>query len=210
MTSADPSSANPNFILALLRSRKRFEALRQFTLESGQAEIERQSRQRKDRSKEASNTSNSAHSPTDASRQRSSLQDVPEESSAFAIGDDEDSDDGGKPATASPSTQNSRQASVSSSIDDTVPLQLRGMSEKARGKLPAGAPSVQRQNSSTALSRSNTLSNFEGGFRPTPEWVSLHLHSPFYFTIIAHAYDRCLGGIMGAGTAVAYHPHPDF
>ncbi len=47
---------------------------------------------------------------------------------------------------------------------------LRGMSEKARGKLPAGAQSFARQNSSTSLS-SPTAYTSRSGFTPTSEWL---------------------------------------
>jgi hypothetical protein len=65
---------------------------------------------------------------------------VPEEDGTFAIGDDEDDDDDdddhqSTPAESTPTEQPSRASSVSSGIDE-VPQQLRGMSEKARGKMP--------------------------------------------------------------------------
>lgn len=71
------------------------------------------------------------------SHHRSSLTDVPEEDT-FAIGDDEeDSEDEDQPTPAqTPNEAPSRASSVSSSVDDAVPVQLRGMSEKARGKMP--------------------------------------------------------------------------
>jgi hypothetical protein len=66
---------------------------------------------------------------------------VPEDGT-FAIGDDEDddTDDDRQPTPAESATTEqhtpSRASSVSSSVDDAVPTQLRGMSEKARGKMP--------------------------------------------------------------------------
>lgn len=67
------------------------------------------------------------------------LSNVPEEDT-FAIGDDDDEDSDGEeratPAASPPTDHPSRASSISSSIDDTVPTQLRGMSEKARGKMP--------------------------------------------------------------------------
>lgn len=71
------------------------------------------------------------------SHQRS-LSDVPEDG-AFAIGDDDDDSDAEPrptPTESNASKQPSRASSVSSSVDDAVPTQLRGMSEKARGKMP--------------------------------------------------------------------------
>ncbi|KAI9747794.1 MAG: hypothetical protein M1815_003902 [Lichina confinis] len=175
-------SGNTTFVLALLRSRKKVEALRLFTLECGETDIERHHRQKKEAvhgSTSASPTpagsSDGIRNPTGTHARLSALQDVPEENNAFAIGDDEDSEDdqaSQTPARASPLTQEARSASVSSSIDETVPPQVRGMSEKARGKMPAGAPSFSRQNSTTSLGRAMTgMSGHDGGFEPTTEWV---------------------------------------
>ena len=100
------------------------------------------------------------------------------ESLRSAIGDDEDSDDEGqaKPTPSQSSVQseqNSRAASVSESTEDAVPTQLRGMSEKARGKLPAGQNSFSRH-SSTASLNNLALSTIapNGTFEPTIAWVS--------------------------------------
>lgn len=96
----------------------------------------------------------------------------------FAIGDDEDSDEEAEvantPSQSSPSVRASRTPSVSSSVDESVPLQLRGMSEKARGKMPVGQPSFSRQNSTTSLSShmAAVTSSNAGGFTPTTPWVS--------------------------------------
>jgi hypothetical protein len=64
---------------------------------------------------------------------------VPEDGT-FAVGDDEDDDTDDDhrptPAESTPTDYPSRASSVSSSVDDAVPSQLRGMSEKARGKMP--------------------------------------------------------------------------
>ncbi|CAO2647275.1 Nn.00g081970.m01.CDS01 [Neocucurbitaria sp. VM-36] len=148
---------NPNLVYAIVRSRKRFQALRDFTLESGQEELERQNQLRKEGSEEFQRAASidSLRSPT-VSR-TPTLGNVPEEDSAFAIGDDDDSD-AEEPRTPeqprspvqSPSGA-SRSASIASSVDESVPLQLRGMSEKARGKMPVGQPTFSRQNSMTSL-----------------------------------------------------------
>ena len=106
------------------------------------------------------------------------LTNVPEEDSAFAIGDD-DSDENGDaeshptPSQSSPSAQYSRTPSEDSTIDESLPAQLHGMSEKARGKLPAGQPSFSRQNSTTSLSpqTGNVLAS-PSSFDPSPQWVS--------------------------------------
>ncbi|KAF2437046.1 hypothetical protein EJ08DRAFT_577554 [Tothia fuscella] len=180
-------SKNPNLIYAILRSKKRFQALREFTLEGGQEEIERLNQQRKEQAEAASirgahrtNSMDSTRSPV--SSRAPNLSDVPEEHSAFAIGDDDDSDNEGNTPTSPQmrssraefrSVNSSRAASVSSSTaDESVPLQLRGMSEKARGKMPVGAPSFSRTNSISSLhSLTPTITNNGGGFQPSSEWI---------------------------------------
>ncbi len=83
----------------------------------------------------------SIRSPTLSHQRAPTLGDVPEDGT-FAIGDDEDEDEDTDddhrptPAESTPTDQPSRASSVSSSMDETVPIQLRGMSEKARGKMP--------------------------------------------------------------------------
>lgn len=182
-----PLLANPKFILAVIRSRKQFEALRLFTLESGQAEIDRQERQRKENvAGEANRRNPSRHRHADGGRntsgshmRRRSLQEVPEEGNSASAADENEADDGFDYGRRSAS----RTPSLSSLVDDTVPLQLRGMSEKARGKLPANMPSFSRQNSSTSLGRPPASANSvaDAGFMPSAEWVSLT--QPFF---VAH------------------------
>src|ERR1700761_7642313 len=90
---------NPHLILALLKSKKRFRALREFTLESGQEELERLKREKKEADELASlslsreNSLDTTRSPAVA--RAPTLSNVPEENSAFAIGDDDDSDNEG-------------------------------------------------------------------------------------------------------------------
>lgn len=170
---------NPHLVLAILRSKLRFQALRDFTLEAGQEELERLKAKM-----EAETASLSRQSSIDSTRsppaaRTPSLGNVPEEDSAFAIGDDDDDSDDDRvttPIRAQSSTQSmhsSRAASISSSAEDAVPLQLRGMSEKARGKMPVGQPSFSRQNSTTSLnSLTPTTLGINGSFTPTTEWVS--------------------------------------
>ena len=180
---------NKRFIQAVFKSRKRFEALRSFTLESGQEEIERQ----KQRQKDIADGSLPANSPTHNSRNGSmdsvrtpasarspALSNVPEEGGAFAIGDDDDDSDDDEdhemlptPSHSSPSGHDSRTPSIASSADEPLPSQIRGMSEKARGKMPAGQTSFSRQNSTTSLG------NYQPsalpptvGFQPSAQWVS--------------------------------------
>ncbi|KAH8731937.1 high-temperature-induced dauer-formation protein-domain-containing protein [Phaeosphaeriaceae sp. PMI808] len=149
---------NPNLIYAIVRSCKRFQALRDFTLESGQEEIERQNQQRKEGTGDLqrANSIDSLRSPTIS--RTPTLGNVPEENSAFAIGDDNDSDAEDPHATEPPQSPiqspsgASRSTSIASSMDESVPLQIRGMSEKARGKMPVGQPAFSRQNSISSLS----------------------------------------------------------
>ena len=178
---------NPNLVYAIIRSKKKFQALRDFTLESGQEEIERQNQLRKESNgAELSRQTSidSLRSPTGA--RTPSLGNVPEENSAFAIGSDDEESDAEEtsppPQTTSPvqsptsggSRGASRSASIASSVDDTVPLQLRGMSEKARGKMPVGQPTFSRQNSMTSLASVNATPSLGVNefFSPSVTWVS--------------------------------------
>ena len=179
---------NPNLVFSIIRSKKRFQALRDFTLESGQEEIERQNQLRKEQGSDTgtnrrADSIDNLRSPI--SSRTPTLSNVLEDNSAFAIGDDEDSEDEGAHGPAHPrspvqpqSGTNSRTASISSSVDDAVPLQLRGMSEKARGKMPVGQPSFSRQNSTTSLNSVSTptLGSNEF-FTPSAAWVRKFLTS---------------------------------
>jgi hypothetical protein len=178
-------TANPNLIYAILKSKKRIDALRAFTLESGQQEIERMARRRKEILSGASETFTSpsrvdstdgiVRGPTSRSNS-TALSNVPEEDGTFAIGDSEDSeDDDLNQPTPSQSLRNSRTPSVASSADDSMPIQLRGMSEKARGKMPAGSSSFSRQNSTTSRPSHNLTSPIHTtgptDFTPTTFWI---------------------------------------
>jgi hypothetical protein len=131
----------------------------------------------------------SIQSPTVGHRRQSTLTNVPEEEDAFAIGDDEDdhdTDDDHQPTPAHsiPSESPSRASSVSSPIDDAVPIQLRGMSEKARGKMPAGTPTFSRQNSTTSLGSHTTGLGPNGLFEPSAEWIDTWLPELSLHTIL--------------------------
>lgn len=98
--------------------------------------------------------------------------DAPEDNT-FAIGDDEeDSDDETRPtpAASSPGGHPSAPPSVTSAEDD-VPRQLQGMSEKARGKMPAGAGAFSRQNSTVSLGSGSAGQTTSGRFEPTAQWM---------------------------------------
>lgn len=174
---------NPKFIAAIFKSRKRFEALRSFTLESGQEELERLRQRRKEASEAVDDVRSPIHSArtdsTDTLRSPTSamtptLSNVPEEEGAFAIGEDEDSDaedeDSVVPASNSSASRHSRTPSVSSSVDSAVPTQVRGMSEKARGKMPVGIPTFSRVNSMSSVT-SHIMPSTPGIFTPSPQWV---------------------------------------
>lgn len=177
---------------AVLRSHKRFDALRNFTLESGQEEIDRQGRVRKDMGENESESpvKTSFSEELRAQPQRAVAgTETPTSPSQFEIGDDDDSDEEVKPNSQSsavtpqsvtPPVQ-PRDPSAASSVEDAVPLQLRGMSEKARGKLPEGT--FQRQGSTTSLSShvsSNNPVTPSSGFTPSPAWVGLIFRQLFY------------------------------
>jgi hypothetical protein len=170
-------------VYSVLKNKKRFEALRSFTLESGQEEIEKRNRRRKESGQPTDpfdmsirNSVESIRSPTTAQPRTPTLSDVPEEDNTFAVGDDEDDSDDEErptPSQSSPSENPSRASSVVD-VDDAVPTQLRGMSEKARGKMPAGAPtfSFSRQNSTTSLgSYSAAGQSAPGAFEPSAHWI---------------------------------------
>ncbi|KAK0739779.1 high-temperature-induced dauer-formation protein-domain-containing protein [Apiosordaria backusii] len=171
---------NAQLVFAILRNKKRFEALRSFTLESGQEEVERRNRRRKDsgasndplQADSTRSSLDSLRSPVAPSSRAPALGDVPEEDGTFAIGDDEDDSDDEErptPAASSPSENPSRASSVASPVDDDVPRQLRGMSEKARGKMPAGAQTFSRQNSTTSLG--SMSQSTPGVFEPSTQWI---------------------------------------
>ena len=210
---------NKIFIQGVFKSRKRFEALRSFTLESGQLEIERL----KQRSKEAAEVSHPPASPTRTSRNSSvdsirsplsartpTLSNVPEEGGAFAIGDDDESEDEEQevlrtPSQSSPSAHTSRNASISSSNGEPLPTQLRGMSEKARGKMPAGQPSFSRQNSTTSLNNhAATISSPTSGFEPTAYWDRFMAPYP----TIAHRSNTSLISLAAQTITARFRPKP--
>jgi len=175
---------NPYLVYAVLKYKQRFEAVRAFTLESGQQEIQRQKEKRKAGDTPADITSpRLSHSEEDLhvpSGARSPLSRIPEENSAFAIGEDDSDDEEGlegqNTPSQSPSAQTSRRPSVASTADESI-SQVRGMSEKARGKMPAGRPSFSRQNSMTSQTSMSVLFTASStGFTPTVSWVSFKIN----------------------------------
>lgn len=174
-------SQNPELVFAILKNKKRIEALRTFTLESGQEEVERRNRRRKESGGHIDpldpgsvrSSVDSIRSPTGTHTRHPALEEVPEDG-AFAIGDDEDdSDDDHRPTPAqSTSSEAQSQTSSTANIEETLPTQLRGMSEKARGKMPAGVRTFSRQNSSTSLGAYSISGQSQNGaFEPTAQWI---------------------------------------
>lgn len=181
-------SKNPELIFAILKNKKRIEALRTFTLESGQEEVERRNRRRKESGGHIDpfepgsvrSSIDSVRSPTSAHARQSALEEVPE-NGAFAIGDDEDDEDEDSdeddhqptPAQSTSSEAQSQHSSPSNTMEEEVlPTQLRGMSEKARGKMPASIRTFSRQNSSTSLGAYSLSGQSQSGaFEPTAHWI---------------------------------------
>jgi hypothetical protein len=162
-------STNPNLIYSIIKNRKRVENLRIFTLEGGQQELENLSRDQKD----ATTGFTAARRSNTSDPSGESAQTPIEETFAIGDSDDSDNDDRPTPSQSSASARgNSRTPSIASSAaDENLPIQLRGMSEKARGKLPASASSFSRQNSTTSLSTPITFPSSRGGFTPTSDWL---------------------------------------
>ena len=187
---------NPNFVYAVLRSNKQFKALRNFTLESGQEEIDRQTRLKKDRGEASPKTSFESIPETPSRTTPPRPLYVQEEQTPFAIGDDEDSGEEAvkkdkeedtvvtkegtptpsplvtSPITTTPPPPDARP--LSSPVEDVVPHQLRGMSEKARGKMPERSNSTVSLASQTSASATGTCSP-TGRFTPTPAWIETWL-----------------------------------
>lgn len=127
----------------------------------------------------------------DSSSRRSSVSHAPDES-AFALGDvsdDEEDGDSTPNGAAAHTPQNStpsRANSLASAVDDAVPIQLRGMSEKARGKMPAGAqPGISRQNSmASSIGGAGPSLNGNGMFEPSTYWLDSWLPNLPLHTIL--------------------------
>ncbi|KAK7215302.1 hypothetical protein V2G26_003305 [Clonostachys chloroleuca] len=190
--------ANPALIIALLKNKKRIEALRSFTLETGKEEMERRQRLKKEsggqtdpfESTSLRSSTDSIRSPSIAPARTPTLENVPEDG-AFAIGDDDedddddddddeeeensDDDDYQPTPVQSTTSENASQASSVAATEDAVPTQVRGMSEKARGKMPAGIK-ISRQNSSTSLGTYSISGQSQtGAFEPSAQWIETWL-----------------------------------
>lgn len=187
-------SKNPELVFVILKNKRRIEALRSFTLESGQEEIERRNRRRKDSGGQIDPFDNgsvrssvdSGRSPTASQARPSGLEEVPEDG-AFTIGDDEDdSEDEQATPARSTSSENQSQTSSAPNAEEALPTQLRGMSEKARGKMPAGVPSFSRQNSTTSLAAHSISGQSQSGaFEPSGKWIESWLPELPLHTLLA-------------------------
>lgn len=194
--------ANRRFVDIICRSHKRFEALRDFTVDGALTEIDRINQERKDRNGNIAGITSptrgasmdSIRSP--ASSRSPSLGNVPEHG-AFAIGDDDDDDEDMETPINNP---HSRSHSIASaSMDDAVPTQTRSMSEKARGKQPVGhgsfSRSASRNASNTSLASLQTQTphplTTSTQFTPTAEWLESWLpHLPLHTILQAIADGR--------------------
>ncbi len=110
-------AGNATLVYLILKNKKRFEALRSFTLESGQAELERRNQQKKENGQNndpldmSSRRSSleSLRSPTTTAQTRTSTLRGVQEDTTFTIGDDDDDDEDSDdevrptPAQSSPS-----------------------------------------------------------------------------------------------------------
>ena len=184
--------ANRRFVDIVCRTHKRFEALRDFTVDGALSEVDRINQERKDRNGSISGITSqtrgasmdSIRSP--ASSRSPSLGNVPEHG-AFAIGDDDDEDEDLETPINSPHSRSHSNASAS--IEDAVPVQSRAMSEKARGKQPVGqasfSRSASRNTSNTSLTSLHTQTphplTTSTQFTPTGEWLESWLpHLPLH------------------------------
>lgn len=170
---------NRELIVAVFRNKRRIEALRSFTLDSGREEIERRKQRRKDSggqidpfdSSSVRSSVDSAHHPPATQARAQGVQETVDDT-AFAVGDDESDEDlQATPPKSTPSENPSRSSSVAPP-EDAVPIQVRGMSEKARGKMPAGTGSFSRTNSTTSLGVDSASSQSpNASFEPTSQWI---------------------------------------
>lgn len=172
------SLENRRFVEVVVKSHKRFEALRDLTVERALAEVDKMAMERKDAGEPAGVRSPARNASLDsvrspASTRSPSLGNVPEDD-AFAIGDEDDEDEESMTSTGAATP-----VSVSSSaVEDALPMQSRRMSEKARGKQPVGQATfsrpTSRNTSNASLPSLNTHASSHvqaQAFTPNNEWV---------------------------------------
>lgn len=177
-------SANAVFVLALLRAQKRFRALRSFTLDGAQMELEKQAFHRKasGANDEEGLTGVSRATSFETSRSTMSTRkptiNTDDQEGAFVIGDEDDEEAGTEVFDAqarsnhSPTevTHTTHSSSFDGPVEDALPSQLGGMSEKARGKLKAGQDAFPRQGSYASLT-SLGQAPASGRFEASAAWV---------------------------------------
>ncbi|KAJ8122551.1 hypothetical protein ONZ43_g1283 [Nemania bipapillata] len=161
---------NPNLVFLILKNRKRFDALRNFTLDEGREELEqrmlsrKQNRQSLDLFDTSSRRSSveSLHNPTATTAKVLSLDDMSEDTT-FAIGDDEDDseeeDEGPTPGQSSSSGNPSR-ASSAADVEDAVPAQLSSVTVKRLALIPYRLALSQQSEKRTWLLSSHRRSEF--------------------------------------------------
>ncbi|UKZ72766.1 hypothetical protein TrVFT333_000401 [Trichoderma virens FT-333] len=144
---------NPELIMAIFKNKKRIEALRTFTLETGQEEIEKINRRRKDAGGHTGlfddgsrrSSVDSVRSPSNTLSRTQSLEEVPEDS-AFAVGDDDDDDSDEEPQptpAASTASENPSQASSVTNVEDAVPQTTSVLPRQASAR-DAAADTLRR------------------------------------------------------------------
>lgn len=167
-------TTNANLVYIALRSRRRIEALRSFTLAGGQQELERAAQRRKEDADPLSRSSRTSTSePLNPSRRSSVQSGHHVDDNTFRIadsdeGEDENDDEHGTRRTRDPAPRAESIASSSVAALDDVPSQLHGLSEKARGKRPADGASFAR--SSNGQGSIQPMSNSHV-FSPSSAWL---------------------------------------
>lgn len=176
---------------AILRNRKQFYALREFTVDGALTELDRQAQRRKDRASGdgggggavRGDSLESLRSPVPLQSQ--GLRNVPEHD-AFAIGEDEDDEDVTDNDGESEAT--TRVVAASASVADETTAPTRSMSEKARGKQPAQRQQHHRQTSSLSRTTStNTSTASLPSLLTSPQASTPHQFIP------TQAWVRCTG-----------------
>lgn len=189
-------SETGRFLEVIIKGRRRFEALRDFTVDGALAELDRLAMERKDAGESAGvRTPSSRGGSLEYSRGNSissrGLGDVPEDS-AFALDDDEDEgvedgdadvDDGENPELYSVYSKSSltHTAEVGVDASDSLPIQAqaRNLSEKARGKRPIGAGDRDfSTNSRASLSSRNASDASLPSLNHAVSHTHTHIHAP--------------------------------
>lgn len=180
---------NPTFIYTMLRSQRHFQKLRDMVVTGAESALTSHAQRRKEAVDRSSfDTSlgdirRPTHPPTTSSA--SPLNDT------FTIGDDEDDADSPQatrwPRGSTATESSTRPPSLAESTEEAVPAQVGPMSEKARGKLPAGGSRHGSTASLASLALGLTIPS--ANFEPSSSWaqtwlLDLPMHTPL--TILDH------------------------